>query len=369
MSASPGMILVVDDNEMNRDLLSRQIKRQGHEVMTAPGGAEALEMLREQPFDLVLLDIMMPGMNGYEVLERLREDEDLRRIPVVVVSALDDIESVIRCVELGAEDYLFKPINRTLLRARVDACLEKRRLQEKEVGYLKQINQLKDEFVRMVSHDLKNPLFVITGYLYILETGNYLANDEGKAFLAEIRRGATRMQTLIEDLLDLNKINSGLSIKPEAVQINELLQNELSQLSLLAEEKQISLVFSPGPDIELAIDPNRMTQVLTNLISNAIKYTPEGGSIELSSAATAEHAMIKIADTGYGIPEEAIPHLFEKFYRINRAEHMQSEGTGLGLAIVQAIVTQHHGTIQVESQLGVGSTFTILLPRVDGSAG
>ena len=362
MPVAPGLILVVDDNEMNRDVISRQIKRQGHEVITASSGIQALEMLQAQPFDLILLDIMMPGMNGYEVLERLRADESLRRIPVVVVSAVDDLDSVIRCVELGAEDYLFKPINRTLLRARVDACLEKRSLQEKEVGYLKAINRLKDEFLRMVSHDLKNPLFVIIGYLHILETGDYLANEEGRDFLAEIGRSATRMQTLIEDLLDLNKIESGLSINPESVAINSFLQRGLSEFALLAQEKQINLVFSPGPEIELSIDPNRMTQVLANLISNAIKYTPAGGSVELSSIVEADHIAIKITDTGFGIPEEAVPHLFEKFYRVNRAEHMQSEGTGLGLAIVQAIVEQHQGTVEVTSQLGVGSTFTVSLP-------
>ncbi len=364
MPASPGVILVVDDNEMNRDVISRQIKRQGHEVMTASSGMQALEMLKAQPFDLILLDIMMPGMNGYEVLERLRADEALRRIPVVVVSAVDDLDSVVRCVELGAEDYLFKPINRTLLRARVDTCLEKRSLQEKEVGYLKEINRLKDEFLRMVSHDLKNPLFVIIGYLHILETGDYLTNEEGKEFLSEIGRSAARMQTLIEDLLDLNKIESGLAIKLEPVPMNSFLQLRLSEFTLLAQEKQIELVFDPGPETELFLDPNRMAQVLANLISNAIKYTPSGGSVELSTVVESDHMVITIADTGFGIPEDAISHLFEKFYRVNRAEHMRSEGTGLGLAIVQAIVEQHQGTIRVESQLGVGSVFTVSLPRM-----
>jgi len=134
-----GSVLVVDDDKINRDLLSRQLKRQGHDVTTAENGRRALEMMRAQPFDLVLLDIMMPEMDGYQVLEHLKADAALRHIPVIVVSAVSDLESVVRCIGLGAEDYLFKPFNRVLLKARVDASLEKKRLRDEEQGYLEEL--------------------------------------------------------------------------------------------------------------------------------------------------------------------------------------------------------------------------------------
>lgn len=135
------LLLVVDDNEANRDVLSRRLRRQGHGVITVENGRLALETLHEQPFDLVLLDIMMPEMNGYQVLEQIKADVSLRHIPVIMISAVDDMDSVVRCIELGAEDYLFKPFNPVLLRARVSASLEKKRLRDQEQAYLKAVKQ------------------------------------------------------------------------------------------------------------------------------------------------------------------------------------------------------------------------------------
>src|SRR5687767_1628561 len=125
-----GRLLVVDDNEMNRDMLSRRLERQGHAVTMAENGRQALERIRAEPFDLVLLDIMMPELNGYEVLEQLKNDGDLRHIPVIMISAVDELDSVVRCIELGAEDYLSKPFSPVLLKARIGACLEKKQLRD-----------------------------------------------------------------------------------------------------------------------------------------------------------------------------------------------------------------------------------------------
>ncbi|EAW37067.1 adenylate/guanylate cyclase domain-containing protein [Lyngbya sp. PCC 8106] len=133
------LVLIVDDNEVNRDLLARRITREGYQVMLASNGFEALEMMRSQPLDLVLLDIMMPQMNGYQVLEAVKADQSLRYIPMIMISAVNDIESVVRCIELGAEDYLSKPFNPVLLRARINACLEKKRLRDQERAYLKKL--------------------------------------------------------------------------------------------------------------------------------------------------------------------------------------------------------------------------------------
>lgn len=143
-------VLVVDDNEVNRDLLSRRLQRQGYEVAVAENGREALEKMRSHPFDLLLLDIMMPEINGYEVLETLKADPLLRHIPVIMISALDDMESVVRCIELGAEDYLFKPFNPTLLRARIGACLEKKQLRDQEQAYLKQLKEEQEKSERLL---------------------------------------------------------------------------------------------------------------------------------------------------------------------------------------------------------------------------
>jgi len=153
-----GLVLVVDDNEMNRDLLSRRLQRQGFTVAIAEDGKQALEQIQIQPFDLVLLDVMMPQMNGYQVLEYLKTDTNLRHIPVIVISALDDMESVVRCIELGAEDYLFKPFNQTLLKARIGACLEKKRLRDQEQAFLKQIQAEQEKSERLLLNVLPKPI-------------------------------------------------------------------------------------------------------------------------------------------------------------------------------------------------------------------
>lgn len=153
-----GLVLIVDDNEMNRDLLSRRLKRQGFTIVMAENGKQALDIVRTQPFDMVLLDVMMPQMNGYQVLEALKADADLRHIPVIMISALDDLDSVVRCIELGAEDYLFKPFNPTLLKARIGACLEKKRLRDQEQAILKEIQSEREKSEQLLLNVLPKPI-------------------------------------------------------------------------------------------------------------------------------------------------------------------------------------------------------------------
>ncbi|NJK69280.1 MAG: response regulator [Microcoleus sp. CSU_2_2] len=150
MKGDEGSVLVVDDNEVNRDLLARRLQRQGHAVTVAVDGSQALELMRSAPFDLVLLDIMMPQMNGYEVLEHLKADEKLRYIPVIMISAVDDIDSIVRCIQLGAEDYLSKPFNPVLLKARISACLEKKRLRDQEQAYLQKLADEQEKSERLL---------------------------------------------------------------------------------------------------------------------------------------------------------------------------------------------------------------------------
>lgn len=158
MNAEPANVLVVDDNEVNRDLLSRRLQRQGHLITMAEDGIQALEMMRSKTIDLVLLDIMMPKMNGYEVLEQAKSDPDLRHIPIIMISAVDDIDSVVKCIELGAEDYLSKPFNPVLLKARTAACLEKKRLRDQEKAYLAQLEAEREKSERLLLSILPKPV-------------------------------------------------------------------------------------------------------------------------------------------------------------------------------------------------------------------
>lgn len=158
MELEQACVLVVDDNEANRDLLRRRLKKQGYSVTVAENGYRALELIESEPVDLVLLDIMMPRMNGYQVLEQIKANPELRHIPVLVISALDDLESVVKCIELGAEDYLSKPFNPILLKARIGACLEKKRLRDREKAYLQQLSQEREKSERLLLSILPQPI-------------------------------------------------------------------------------------------------------------------------------------------------------------------------------------------------------------------
>lgn len=356
-------ILIVDDNEMNRDALIRRLAMWSYQLDIAENGVQALEKMRTRPFDLVLLDIMMPEMNGYEVLEHMQSDIQLRLVPVIVISALDDLESVVRCIELGAEDYLLKPFNPVLFRARIESTLEKKRLREQEMVYLKRRDTIKNQFLQTVSHDLKNPLNIILGYTTLLEDS--LQSTDDLTILDAIQRGARRMLALVEDVLDLNKIESGIDLNILPVSLAEFLKVCLADVEMLARTKNIQFVFSPPPfDVTVMIDPDRMSQVAANLLSNAFKYTPENGRVELAAVLDLDDkkVILKFIDNGVGIPEDDQPYLFDMFYRVKGSddEHIV-DGTGLGLYIVKTILDKHHEHVWVESKVGEGTTFSVTL--------
>jgi class 3 adenylate cyclase len=225
MKLDSGSVLVVDDNEINRDLLSRRLQRQGHTVMIAVDGRQAIEKLRQEAFDLVLLDIMMPEMNGYEVLAYLKADASLRHIPVIMISALDDIESVVRCIELGAEDYLFKPFNPTLLKARIGSCLEKKRLRDQEQAYLKKLQEEQEKSERLLLNILPKPIA-----------------EQLKQAPSIIADNFTEVTVLFADIVDFTALSAQLSPR----ELVELLNCIFSAFDALAEEHGLEKIKTIG---------------------------------------------------------------------------------------------------------------------------
>jgi sigma-B regulation protein RsbU (phosphoserine phosphatase) len=218
--ATGGRLLVVDDNEVNRDMLLRRLQRQGHTGAVAANGQEALAMLRNESFDVVLLDILMPGMNGYQVLEHMKADAELRYLPVIMISALHEMDSVLKCIEIGAEDYLPKPFNPVLLKARVGACLEKKRLRDQEVSLFQQLQdnyaqlleleKLRDGLTHMVIHDLRTPLTALISGLSTISTYGDL-NEIQSEVLDISMNGAKTLGAMINDLLDISKMEGRLA--------------------------------------------------------------------------------------------------------------------------------------------------------------
>ena len=215
--AAQGKLLVVDDNEANRDVLGQRLKRQNHRVEVAESGQEALSALRDQEFDLVLLDIMMPQMDGYEVLKQIKGDDTLKHIPVLMVTALNELDSVVRCIEMGADDYLSKPINATLLKARVGACLEKKQAHDRERKLnvqlqqsflrLKELEKLRLDLTDMIAHDVRTPLSSIFNGMQTLNAVQNLNSDQRKTLESVIASGEALLE-MIRDLLSLEKLDS-----------------------------------------------------------------------------------------------------------------------------------------------------------------
>lgn len=225
MKGDESSVLVVDDNEVNRDLLARRLQRQGHVVTAAEDGLQALELMRSLPFDLVLLDIMMPHMNGYQVLENLKADERLRHIPVIMISAVDDIDSIVRCIELGAEDYLSKPFNPVLLKARISACLEKKRLRDQEQAYSQELAEEKEKSERLL--------------LNILPQAIAERLKQGETTIADSFSDVTVM---FADLVGFTKLSTHLS----PAELVELLNQIFSEFDELADRYELEKIKTIG---------------------------------------------------------------------------------------------------------------------------
>ncbi len=374
-------ILLVDDTPANLKLLTSILSAHNYDIRAVISGQMALTAIQAEMPDLVLLDVVMPDMDGYEVCERLRRDYQIS-IPIIFISAIDDTGGKVKAFRSGGVDFIGKPFEPEEVLARVASQLTLYRqrkeieeqhqaiekLRERDRQYYEELNRLKDQFVEMASHDLKNPVSLVTGYVDLIldQPEDRVGDPQVMDMLQRIKSAATRMQTLITDLLDLAKIETGLALTPAPIEMVTFLGSCLQNVELAAAQKDITLRFASPPDeITVMIDPERMMQVISNLLSNAINYTPEGGQVELRASVEQDCVTIQVADNGLGIAPEDVSHIFERFYRVKRKEYLGSTGTGLGLAIVKSLVEQHGGQIHVESKLGSGSVFTITLPFPD----
>jgi two-component system, sensor histidine kinase and response regulator len=361
--SSSSRILAVDDDEANTDMLSRQLSRYGHVAAGVESGEAALQALREQDFDLVLLDVMMPEMSGIEVLKEIKSNPQLAGIPVIMISALDELEGAARCIEMGAEDYLLKPVDPVLLRARVHSALERNRLHEAEKDRtralekasqdLKRANEDLNSFAFAASHDLQEPLRTITTTLQLLNLHlEEQLTGEQRELIQLASDGALRMKNLISDLLSYSLANSQ-NRSLEHVTLESALDEALINLRQAMEESGASVTRGAVPYI--LGDRAQLVPLFQNLIGNAIKYRSERPPrVHVSCENRADHWIISVEDNGMGIEEQYLQTIFQPFRRLHGSN---LPGTGLGLAICERIVEGFGGRIWVESETGVGSVF------------
>ncbi len=383
-----GSVLVVDDDPAMGLYVSRQLRPLVESVAIAQSGPEALELFRTHAFDLMLLDIIMPKMNGYQVLEAIRGDANQLRIPILVISAADDLEGVVRCIELGAEDYLVKPLNPVLLNARVTACLERKWLRDQEQAYLRQLeaekaaaetaNRAKSIFLANMSHELRTPLNAIIGYSEMLQED---VEAEGCGSLVpdlqKIRQSGKHLLGIVNDILDISKLEAGrVDITPTTFAVAALLDDVVQQVQpLIVANGNRLIIHSPDSDaaapLTLHTDWTKVRQVLLNLLSNAAKFTHSGTITvtvdpPISPAAAPQsqpsHITFGVTDTGIGIPPEQQQRIFQAFTQADDSKTRRYGGTGLGLAISYRYSELLGGRLTVESAPQQGTRFALTLP-------
>jgi signal transduction histidine kinase len=347
-------ILVVDDEPINIKILNVAL-RDEYDISVATNGKAALEFVDSgNALDLILLDIMMPEISGLEVLEELRKTHSLSELPIIMATAMDQSTDIVKALELGANDYVTKPIDIPVLKARVQTQIN-----------LKVLSELKNKFLGIAAHDLRNPLSVIKGYVGLFTAGILgEVPEEQKEYYGLIDNACESMLQLINDLLDISAIESGkLDLEFQNIDPNLYLKENYSANSILAKAKSINLDLDiPDTLPQLRCDPNRVTQVINNLITNAIKFSYPETTITIHARVNDNDVEISVEDQGQGIPEAEIPKIFAEFGRSSVQSTAGEKSTGLGLAIVKRIVEAHNGRIWVESETGRGTTFFFNLP-------
>ena len=357
-------ILVVDDTPANLRLLSEMLKSQGYKPRLVPSGKLALNAARAIPPDLILLDIRMPEMDGYEVCERLKADPQLKETPVIFLSALDETANKVKAFAAGGVDYITKPFRLEEVLARVETHLSLRRQTrqlEESYAALQRLENMRDNLTHMVVHDMRSPLAVIGGFLSLLESfeaGNLSAN--GLQFIREARHSIDELVEMVTSMLDVSKLEAGrLKLHRTASDLASLARDVLRRFEPIRGARRLVLD-APADPLILPVDAGLISRVMQNLAGNAFNYTAADGSIRIAVSRAGPHARIAVTDDGPGIPPAYHDRIFEKFVQV---EDLNAKvGTGLGLAFCKLAVEIHGGRIGVQSEVGKGSTFWFTLP-------
>ncbi|MGM8213777.1 ATP-binding protein [Virgibacillus sp. W0430] len=385
-------ILIADDEFVNLQVLKNQLTLEGYEVIAASNGEDVMKEVQKRTIHLLILDIMMPKLSGYEVCRRLRAHNSLVELPILMLTAKNQMNDRITAFQVGANDYLTKPCDKEELLARVKTLLKLSRLhlellelnqllEEKVDARTEELKNVNQELLNMadsrrlllanIAHELGTPVTVIQGYIQAVKDG--LIEDHDPRYLNMVDHKLQILNRLITDLSDLSKWEAGtMRLHKKKVNLNEWLNQvrAMHEWDIKQEERKFYFVNHQNVEIlkayECHIDVDRMDQVFSNLIWNAIKHTElNTGNVTITVKLTEKmnEVLIQLQDNGHGIDEKKLPFIFERFYKAtNLSTRDDSGGTGLGLAIVKEIIEAHEGRIWVESQVGVGSTFSIVIP-------
>jgi two-component system sensor histidine kinase ChiS len=388
-------ILIVDDEYVNRKVLKKFLANDTFEVLEALGGTEALKLIHENgDLDLVILDMMMPDMSGYEVCQIIREKQSIFELPVLIMTADNKIENLVISFECGANDYLKKPFNKLELLSRINTLITLKHSVKQALSLVHELgiaknqveilsaqsgetsrrveelmayDKLKTEFIANMSHELRTPLNVICSAIQLLKSldGSKKLGDEKIIYYINImNQNSLRLLRLINNIIDTTKIE-GDYIRPhlkngDIVYVVEEISQSVAEY---IKSRGITLIFDT--DVEekiIAFDGEKIERIMLNLLSNAVKFTEEHGSILVNIYDKGDFVEISIKDTGVGIPKDKLEFVFQRFAQIDKSTSRQNEGSGIGLALVKSLVEMHQGKIHANSIEGKGSEFIITLP-------
>jgi signal transduction histidine kinase len=362
-------ILVVDDTPANLQLLSGMLKDCGYKVRPALSGELALQSARHSPPDLILLDITMPGISGYEVAGELKRDENLRDIPIIFISALTETLDKVRAFGAGGVDYITKPFQYEEVVARVEAHLKIHRLQlelEKSVEELRERNDelqrlqvLRDNLVHMIVHDMNSPIGAMIGFIGLCQSNEGMTK-ETERYLEHAQSAATGLGQMVRSMLDISKMEAGeLRLHRTECDLAEIAGGIFSQFESIRKNRRFE-VDRPATPLLVQADRDLITRVLQNLAGNALRFAPDGTAVRILLEHGENAARVSVIDSGKGIPPEFHKRIFEKFGQVDK--NGPRVGTGLGLAFCKLAVEAHGGRMQVESEAGKGSRFWFEIP-------
>lgn len=375
-------VLVVDDDQRNVRLMESILRGSGYRVVKAYNGEEALHVVESERPDLLLLDVMMPKMSGFELCQRLKGRYETRLLPVIMVTALNALEDKVQALEHGADDFLSKPINKVELLAKVRSVLRVKALQdelEARKSEIEAANQrlvrmqgFKDSMMQMVVHDLKNPLASIMGNIQLIQMQSVEMMTPARLaeLLQRTQESARQLMRMILNILQIGKLEEQkMPLRLEPVPLHHVVQENLDEMMGLSARDGIRLENRVSPDMPAPrADRELVSRVIANLLNNAFKHTPSGGQVVVDAQRDGGHITLTVSDTGEGIPEDLQPRIFEKFVagESDAGKRMLFD-SGLGLTFCRLAVDCHGGRIWLKSRPGEGTTVFISL-RLAGPA-
>ncbi len=382
-SESKYTVLVVDDLPDNIQTICAILYQTDVKISIAQSGREALEVVAHKPPDLILLDVMMPEMDGFEVCERLKHNPAARDIPIIFLTAKTQSEDLVKGFEAGAVDYVKKPFKPEELLLRVSTHLELKKSRDiisaqnqqlaeqntrlgRQNRELQESNAIKDKFFSIIAHDLRNPFCTLMIFTEMLQSN--LKNhtlDKIEEYIQKIDQAAERGHALLENLLEWSRSQTGhIPFRPQHLTLKNIVAGSLETVIPHAHSKQIAVVYSDIPEnMVIFADVEMLTTIIRNLTSNAVKYTERGGEVNIRAKDAGAWIELTVADTGVGIKEKHLKNLFRIDAHRSTPGTVREKGTGLGLILCKEFVEKHGGEIRVESEVGKGSHFTFILPK------